>query len=259
MTTSLTAVKQELLARYVEAWLPAALHGHRRVCLVCATGSADLLAAVSGVLTELADLLEGRTLTVVAAQPVSVPAGVTITSTWTAKLGLPFAILDGSGDLLDSIVRVKGAEVVAFLPGPTEPGTPWRCVAELVASDGTQETLLFVASSEKALEKFKDELWALDEFAGVQLRDPADPELLDIALRPHPGPLRRMLAVRLAAEGAATVQSLREWTVRRTVFRAADTTRALQAMLTSGDVQRSPVTGRLTPATVITVPSSSPA
>ena len=92
---------------------------------------------------------------------------------------------------------------------------------------------------------------ALDEFAGVQLRDPGDPELLDISLQPHPGPLRRMLAARLAADGPATVLDLRTWTLRHTVYRAQDTTRALQAMLAAGDVHRSPTAGRLSPTTLI--------
>jgi hypothetical protein len=153
--------------------------------------------------------------------------------------------------LLDSVVAVRDAEVLAFLPQPREPGTPYRCLADVVARDGSQQALVFGTPTERALEKFKDELWALDEFSGVQLRDPGDPELLDISLQPHPGPLRRMLARRLAAEGATTLQELRTWTLQRTVFRTADTTRALQLMLAAGEVRRSPESGRLTPATLI--------
>jgi hypothetical protein len=245
------AVKQELLVRYLDAWLPAALHGHKRVCLVCATGSTEILGSVIGVLTELADLLEGRELTVVATVDVDAPDGVAVTGTWSAKLGLPLAFLDGSDELMTPVLAVKGAEVLAFLPHSRDPGTPYRCVVDLVARDGAAETLVFGTPSEKALEKFKDELWALDEFAGVQLRDPGDPELLDISLQPHAGPLRRMLAARLAQHGAAPMAQLRTWTVRHTVYRAVDTSRALQAMLAAGDVHRAPVTGRLTPTTVI--------
>jgi hypothetical protein len=61
-----------------------------------------------------------------------------------------------------------------------------------------------------------------------------------------------MLATRLATQGAAPVAELRTWAVRHTVYRTADTMRALQAMLTAGDVHRSPTSGRLTPTTVIT-------
>jgi hypothetical protein len=134
---------------------------------------------------------------------------------------------------------------------------PLRCAAGLVARDGTVEHLLFGTSSEKSLEKFKAELWALDEFAGVQLREPGDAELLDISVEPHLGPLRRMLAVRLASGGVASVQELRGWTARHTIYRAADTTRALQAMVSAGDVHRSPTTGRLAPGTMI-APAAAP-
>jgi hypothetical protein len=251
MGSAHTAMKQELLVRYLDAWLPAALHGHRRVCLLCATASTELLGCAVTVLTELADLLGGHELTLVTSLPLTAPSGVAVAPTWSAKLGLPFAFVDQETDLLEAVCRTKGAEVLAFLPEPYELGLPLGCVADLVARDGSHETLNFGTSSERALEKFKEELWAIDEFAGVQLRDPDDPELLDIALQPHLGPLRRMLVRRLAATGPTAVLDLRTWTLQHTVYRAADATRALQAMVAAGDVHREPVAGRLTPTTVI--------
>ncbi len=245
------AAKKELLVRYLDAWLPAALHGHKRVCVVCVTASTDLLGAVCDVLTELADLLEGHELTVVSTLPARPIAGVSVIDMWSPKLGMPLAFLDGSDELLDSVIAVKGATVLAFLPQPRELALPFTCVAHLVASDGAQETLLFGVSSEKALEKFKEELWALDEFAGVQLRDPADPELLDIGLQAHLGPLRRILGARLTATGPAPVSDLRSWTVRHTVYQGADAVRALHAMVSAGEVRRSPTAGRLSATTVI--------
>jgi hypothetical protein len=219
---------------------------------VCATASTELLAAALGVINELADLLAGHVLTVVTTLPAVVPDGVVVTGAWSTRLGLPFALLDGSTGLLDSVVRVRGAEVLVFTSRSVDLDLPFGCAAELVARDGTRETFAFGSASEKALEKFKDALWALDEFAGVQLRDLGDPELLDISLRPHPGPLRRMLAGRLADQGASSVLDLRTWAVRHTVYRAADVLHALQAMLSAGDVNRSPATGRLAPTTMIT-------
>jgi hypothetical protein len=245
------AAKKELLVRYLDAWLPAALHGHKRVCLVCVTASTDLIAAMSDVLTELSDLLEGHELTVVSRLPMTTLVGVSVTDSWSPQLGLPLAFLDGSDELLDSVIAVKGATVLAFLPQARELALPFTCVAHLVASDGAQETLLFGASSEKALEKFKEELWALDEFAGVQLRDPADPELLDIGLQAHLGPLRRILGARLAAVGAAPVSELRTFTARHTVYQSADAVRALHAMVAAAEARRSPTAGRLSATTII--------
>jgi hypothetical protein len=105
----------------------------------------------------------------------------------------------------------------------------------------------FATTSGKSLESFKEALWAVDEFAGVRLRDPADPErhLIDISLSPHPGPLRRELLAHLAEVGSATVTELRTFTLTDTVYRAADATRVLHALVDSGAVTRRPEHGRL--------------
>jgi hypothetical protein len=113
---------------------------------------------------------------------------------------------------------------------------------------GTETRLLaFATSSLKALEAFKNALWSADEFAGVRYRDPTDPDghLLDISLRPHPGPLRRELLAYLADAGGSTVTDLRRFTLTETVYRAADTTAALTKLLSTKVVIRDPATGRL--------------
>jgi hypothetical protein len=109
------------------------------------------------------------------------------------------------------------------------------------------EVVAFATTSAKSLESFKDALWAVDEFAGVRLRDPADPErhLIDISLRPHPGPLRRELLAHLAEVGSATVTELRTFALTETVYRAADATRVLHQLCDAGVVSRRPEHGRL--------------
>jgi len=123
---------------------------------------------------------------------------------------------------------------------------PVACV-ELVAADGRAEVLLYRTPAARGLETFKDALWAVDEYAGVRYRDPGDPErhLIDISLSPHPGPLRRELLAHLAVVGEATVTELRTFALTETVYRAADATRVLQALLTAGSVARRPEHGRL--------------
>jgi hypothetical protein len=105
----------------------------------------------------------------------------------------------------------------------------------------------FATTSAKSLESFKEALWDVDEFAGVRLRDPADPErhLIDISLNPHPGPLRRELLAHLAGAGSATVTELRTFALTETVYRAADATRVLHALVDAGAVRREPAHGRL--------------
>jgi hypothetical protein len=128
-----------------------------------------------------------------------------------------------------------------------EAGFPLVFGVDLVAEDGTAELLVFATGAGRNLEAFKDALWAVDEYAGVRYRDPRDPEghLLDISLRPHPGPLRRELLARLASVGASTVTELRDFTLSETVYRTADASGALTALLTAGAVTREPEHGRL--------------
>jgi three-Cys-motif partner protein len=323
------AVKHELLVRYLDAWTPAALHGHRRVTYV--EGQADghppaessALAALR-VFGEFADLLERHQLTMVLcgsdatglaslagalSAEVELPPGLTIHTAaggWpalvpalkaTKALGSPiFGWFDGYGlgpppfTAVSTVGGNKASEVLVALdpsvlnglspadgdalfgsrswrgdnasyPGLVasyrealrSAGLTWASHVELVDKAGSAQLLVFGTSSERALEKFKDELWALDEYAGIRYRDPQDEEhtLLDISLQPHVAPLRRALFGQVVHTGESTVSQLRSHTVRETVYRAADATRALQTLVASGSVQRQPTGGRLTADTVI--------
>jgi hypothetical protein len=57
------AVKNELLVRYLDAWLPAALHGHKRVTYV--DSSVESAQAAARVIVEFEDLLHRHTVTMV--------------------------------------------------------------------------------------------------------------------------------------------------------------------------------------------------
>jgi hypothetical protein len=129
-------------------------------------------------------------------------------------------------------------------------GFPLTAGVELVDTAGANadaRLLAFATSHDKSLEAFKNAMWAVDEYAGVRFRDPADPDehLLDISLKPHPGPLRRALLAHLGSTGGCTVTELRRHTLTDTVYRSSDTTSALTSLLTAGAVTRSPATGRL--------------
>jgi three-Cys-motif partner protein len=327
------AVKHELLVRYLDAWTPAALHGHRQVTYV--EGRADAhppaessaLAALR-VFGEFADLLERHRLTMVLAGLDEVrlaelaellagvvgeldsPAGLavyTVAGGWaslpqalreTKAIGSPiFGWFDGYGGpappfaAVSTVAANKASEVLLALDPSVfrglSPragdglfgGNAWRgqdgsypglvgCYraalrsaglglathVELVDRQGAAELLLFATASERALEKFKDELWALDEYAGIRYRDPLDAEqtLLDISLQPHLAPLRRSLLGQIVHTGTSTVAELRAHTVRETVYRAGDVNRAVQALVAAGSVQRQPTAGRLSPETVLT-------
>lgn len=126
-------------------------------------------------------------------------------------------------------------------------GFPLVAAVELAVDEEPGQVLVFATGAGKSLEGFKDTLWAVDEYAGVRYRDPGDPErhLIDISLNPHPGPLRRELLGHLAGAGEATVTELRTFALTETVYRAADATRVLQALLAAGSVTRRPEHGRL--------------
>lgn len=290
------AVKHELLVRYLDAWLPSVLHGHKDVTYVDAyADTGDSAVAALRVFGEFADLLDRNTLTMVlagsnAAALTSVesrlsvvaaeygsPPGLVLTTApggltpaLATSLGSPvfvwFDSREPSGpsvDVVSAVASNKSSEVLlALTAGAADDsyrrrlsgaGLAQICRVELVDSAGTVERLIFATSLAKNLEKFKDELWALDEYAGIQLRDPIDDEqtLLDISVQPHLGPLRRALAARVVNTGGSTVAELRTWALHETVFRPADATKAIQALVSAGTVTREPVGGRLSPATMI--------
>lgn len=277
MSAAHTAVKHELLVRYLDAWTAAVLHRTKRATYVEASGGATALP----VLGEYADLLSRHTLAVVligAAGPdlSDAPPGLEIhTAADVAELGpvmaragadgwpvlawLDLVPADALADAVSTVAAFRGAEILITVanggaPAPPMPAEfPLTARVDLVDASRASERLVFGTSSLKALEKFKDELWALDEYAGIRYRDPGDAEgtLLDISLQPNLAPLRRALTRHLAGTGAVRVASLREFALRETIYRAADATRAVQALIGSGTIVRTPTAGRLSPDTVI--------
>jgi hypothetical protein len=251
-------VKHELLVRYLDAWIPA----HKKALFVSWAGVAGAQVALR-VFAEFADLLVGHPARML------VPAGVSLADL-TPVPGVVVSVVDGpltvpakgmsvfgwfdhrSSADVSTVAGVAGAEVLAAGPDVTL-DMPLSCRVELVAASGEAERLVFGTSAEKSLERFKEELWALDEYAGIRFRDPADADggLSDISVVAHLGPLRRTLLRQLAGVDGMTVASLRTWTLRETVFRAGDATRAVQALLTAGSVTRDPPGGRLSTDTLI--------
>ncbi len=124
---------------------------------------------------------------------------------------------------------------------------------ELVDPEGVSETLIFAAPAAKSVEKFKNELWAIDEYAGIRLRDPADPDraVVDISLPPHLGPLRRAIVAHLGDTGPIRVDALRTWASRATIYRGEDVVRAVAGLVASGQLAREPASGRLSATTTI--------
>lgn len=287
MPSAHAAVKHELLVRYLDAWTPAALHGRKRITYVNIAPDGESALAAARVFCEFADLLERHTLTMVlgGADPVvleqtaglvaelaaSAPGLVVQTAPGSVVAGLRdahalgspifawFEIDRSSAESAKALSVVAGntaSEVLVARPAdspPDLPGLALRVHVELVDAAGVAELLVFATSSEKALEKFKDELWALDEYAGIRYRDPADDEhtLLDISLRPNLRPLRRALTTRVVSAGESTVATLRSWALHETIYRSADAMKAVQALVAAKTVERSPASGRLSPGTVI--------
>jgi hypothetical protein len=282
---SLTDVTRELLVRYLDVWTPAALHAGRRATFVEAWSGADAADASLRVLAEFGDRLRGRQLTmvVVAADPgglpdrlaalqdqLGTPAGLAVYTmagdpaerlpaalVATGAAGAPLLVcLETDGDPpLRPVTAGRPGELLLVTPAGQWParraalraaGFPLTAGVELVAEGEPPRLLAFAAAGTKSLQAFKEQLWSVDEYAGVRLRDPADPagELLDISLTPHPGPLRRALLAFLAG-GPATVTQLRDEALTATVYRAADAVRVLTGLLEAGAVTRHPAGGRL--------------
>lgn len=153
--------------------------------------------------------------------------------------------------------RRYGHLVTAYRQALHDAGLSLTTHLELVgdASGGpeTAQLLVFATTEVKHLEKFKDELWAVDEYAGISYRDPHDAEhaVVAISLNPQLAPLRRAL---LAAAGrrASTVADLRRYALTETMYRAGDANHAIAGLVAAGSLDRDPDKGRLAAETRLT-------
>jgi hypothetical protein len=257
-------VVRDVLVRYLDAWTATVLRSQRGGTYVECGGFAADAFRVFG---EFADRLEDHHLEAVLvgqAVPAAPPANLGVRS------------VDGLGDVEVTgpmLAHLAGVEAwpPAFLRGKAHEvmltaataadhrerlraaGLGCAVVVELVAEDGSAPVLVFATADAKHLATFKNELWAVDEFAGIRYRDPRDAEgvLVDISLTPQLLPLRRALLAEVARRGSRTVAELQRFTLLETIYRAEDTTGALTAAVTAGELVREPERGRLTARTVL--------
>lgn len=291
--TSHDTVIRELLVRYLDACAPAVLHSARRMTYAQANGHGDDPSAVAAlrVFGEFADLLRRKRLDLVFVDEDG--AGQQPLAAVAAELDLPpqcrvhtrtggllpvltevgafgatiLAFLDATGrpahdaETLAAVAHDPGGELLVVLDGPGgqlraplhEAGFGLVAAVDLVDAPGQRRSLYYGTNNDRHLDTVKDALWAVDEYAGVRYRDPADPEhtLLDISLTPNVGPLRRLLLDRVRAHGPCTVAELRRFARAETVYRPADANRAVHALVSAGAVHREPDHGRISTDTVI--------
>jgi len=256
-------VIRELLVRYLDLWTPTALrsaHGATFAMLWDGPADAELAAAAVGVFGEFTDRMRSKRLTVLLIADDTAPlTNVTGTGEFDvhAVAGFknwPAAFKAGGQPTLvyldsEEIINHKTEMIVKTVP------TDWQAQRERLDSpltagvDLVNEKIVriaFATRSAKSLEAFKDELWAVDEFAGVKLRDPLDPDghLMDISLNPDPAALKGELLARLK-QRPATVTELKHYTLTETIYRAADAVRAIQALVKARAVARTPESGKL--------------
>ena len=275
----------------LDAWTPAALHGHKRVTYVEDPPGESALAAAR-VFGEFADKMRGRAFTMVHRRPRTSSAARTVLEEYGSPAGLTVHPLDGP--VLDALrdAHAMGAPIFAWFDGPT----PTEVLSTVAAIKGAEILLGSAAATVEAVPtcgrpgcaRPPGSTWSTSPAPPsrssspppptsrwrssrtnsgrwtstpvIRLRDPGDAEgtLLDIRVQPNLAPLRRALAARLAEDGPATLAELRVWTVHETIFRQADATRAVQAMVTAGGVARTPPGGRLSVDTVLALSDRSP-
>ncbi|RSM91566.1 hypothetical protein DMH04_00790 [Kibdelosporangium aridum] len=275
------AVKREVLVRYLDAWTVSVLRSHRSATYV--ESGTSVFADAFQVFGEFADRLDGHQLDMLIvgtetdlAMVGEAPAGLSVRSVADpanlSVAGPALAYLDvvdsalteqDAWQLVGSLARGKAREVLLALPAAEHvadhrerlraAGPACMVTVELVAEDGRAQLLAFATGDSKHLATFKNELWAVDEFAGIRYRDPLDTErtAVNISLTPQLRPLRRVLLAELARRGSCTVAELQQHTLLETIYRPADAIGALTAEATAGGVTREPAKGRLTPRTVV--------
>ena len=256
-------VIRELLVRYLDLWTPTALrsaHGATFAMLWDGPADAELAAAAVGVFGEFTDRMRGKRLTVLLIADELGPLGALpavnefdVHAVRTPDAAAAFKAA-GSPALVyqdrPEIEKLAPEMIVKTVPTDWSAqrrrlGSPLTTGVDLVNTEDIVR-IAFATKSAKSLEAFKDELWAVDEFAGVKLRDPRDPDghLMDISLRPDPAALKGELLARLK-ERPATVTELKHYALTDTIYRAADAIRAIQALLKSAAVTRTPESGKL--------------
>ena len=256
-------VIRELLVRYLDRWTPTALrgpHGATFAMLWAGTADADLATAAVGVFGEFADRMRSKRLTVLLIADDTTPLSelrgsnefdlhiVHGFTNWPAAFkagGQPALVYLDSPEITKQAPEMIVKTETDDWPTQRERlDSPLTAGVDLVSNDATR--IAFATKSAKSLEAFKDELWAVDEFAGVKLRDPLDPDghLMDISLNPDPAALKGELLARLK-QRPATVTELKHYTLTDTIYRAADAVRAIQALVKAHAVVRTPETGKL--------------
>lgn len=270
------AVERDVLVRYLDAWTASALRSARGATYI-SSASDGFTTDAFGVFGEFADRLEPHHLDVVllgnTRERAEPPPGLSVRTIDSADdLTMPggptLAHLDigrlteaGAWSIIAELGRGKGREVVLTSPpGAREDrerfhaaGLPCAVAVELVADDESARLLAFATREPKHLATFKNELWEVDEFAGIRYRDPRDEEhtLVDISETPQLLPLRRMLLAELARRGSCPVADLQRYTLLETIYRPADTLGALHSAAVAGEITREPEKGRLTSRTVV--------
>lgn len=252
---SIAGVTRELVVRYLVLWVPGAVHSpHGATFLQASAGEldGDVAEAALRACAEFGDRLARRRLTLLFVAPeagrlqgrldavqreLKTPAELSL-HVMAGEVAVMLKALGAhSGPLLSVIDGIDPAVVSVGKPAevitvdiPRERLQAFELTAAVTLVEGqhaaeqqAERTIGFGTRSAKSLEAFKNEMWALDEYAGVRYRDPNDPEghLMDITLEPNPGALRRELLA-LLRQDARTVTELKRFALTETVYRAAD-------------------------------------
>jgi hypothetical protein len=269
---SIAGVTRELLVRYLDLWVPGAVHSPHGATFLQASATeldGDVAEAALRACAEFGDRLARRRLTLLFVAPdvtdlrqrldgvqreLRTPPELSLHVMSGSVAVMLKALGAHSGPLLSMIDGIDPAVVASGKPAevltvdvPRERLRGFELTAAVTLVAGEEErTVGFGTRSAKNLEAFKNEMWALDEYAGVRYRDPNDPEghLMDITLQPNPGALRRELLA-LLQDGERTVTELKRYALTETVYRATDAVKVVTALLQGGAVTRQPTDGRL--------------
>lgn len=111
--------------------------------------------------------------------------------------------------------------------------------------------LVYGTNHRRGVEKMKDALWGVDPVAGIDYRDPRDPDRRGLAVEPAAA-LNRLLVGHLTSRPGrrATVKELREFTLLGTIYKPARTVAAVNALLAEQRI-RTVTGGKITAASVV--------
>ncbi len=124
-----------------------------------------------------------------------------------------------------------------YRQGLHDAGFDYVLMFQMVDEGGHSLYQFFGATSEVAVEKFKDGLWEVDGVSGQRFRDPRDPHQMAFDIREPDLSSLRNTVLRLLDEREHSMAELRQHALRETIYKKTHVSAAVETLVNQGKVE----------------------